>query len=142
MTSTIQNQLNFDHLPIYQKRQFVPEKADLTNGEQLTSLYNTLLERTFSSVKDLERWALDRSELESALDQQGTILYIRMTCQTDDEKRAESYKRFIETIVPLVKPLEDRLNQQYLEVLQKYVAAYAKESYALRLNHSNRPFLR
>ena len=120
MTSKTQNQLNFDHLPQYQKRQFVPEDANLADQGEVEVLHKQLLERDISSEEDLKRWALDRSELEASLDQEGSILYIRMTCKTDDEERVQKYKDFIENIVPAIKPLEDQLNQQYTEAIKKF----------------------
>ena len=116
MASSQEVQLNFERLPRYQDRQFVPENADLTNLDEIKGLYQELLERKVSSSKELERWVLDRSEFEAALDQQGSILYILMTCQTDDSLRTQNYKHFIETISPATKPLEDRLNRRYLEM--------------------------
>ena len=99
MTSAARDQLNFSHLPRYQKRQFVPEKANLTDRSEVEVLHNQLLERNISSTEDLTRLVLDRSELESSLDQEGSILYIRMTCKTDDSDRVKKYKDFIETII-------------------------------------------
>ena len=112
--------LDFQSLPRYQKRTFVTDDVDLTNVEQATWFYKLLLDRDIHSQMDLERWVLDRSELEAAISQAGSILYISMTCQTDNFKCAEDYKRFIETVAPAVKPLEDELNQRYLEELKRF----------------------
>ena len=120
MTPASQDQLDFDHLPRYQKRQFVPEKASLTDQKEVESLHDQLLGRDISSAEDLERWVLDRSELESAFDQEGSILYIRMTCKTDDPERVKKYKDFIKNVVPAIKPLEDQLNRQYVKALKKF----------------------
>ena len=120
MTSPAQDQLNFDQLPKYQKRTFVPEDTNLTNCDEVVALHNQLIERDIASVEDIKRWILDRSELESALDQAGSILYIRMTCKTDDPDRVEKYKGFIENIVPAIKPLEDQLNRKYIETQKKF----------------------
>ncbi len=115
MAKTVENNLNFNTLPPYQERRFVPETADLTNLKEIEALFEKLLAEDIASAGALEGWVLDRSELEAALDQQGTTLYIRMTCQTDDAARARSYKDFIERIVPAIKVFEDRLNMKYLE---------------------------
>lgn len=123
MSQTTQNELNFNHLAPYEKRQFVPEQADLTRLNEVVSLYNRLLSSKIQSSKELENWVLQRSELESAFDQQGTILYIRMTCQTDDETRVQSYKTFIETVVPQIKPLEDQLNKMFIKNVEQFPLA-------------------
>jgi len=112
--------MNFDQLPRYQERKFIPENVNLTNPEEVKVLYEKLLTKDIQSVQAFEQWMLERSELEAALDQTGSVIYIQMTCQTDDQGRAEAYKKFIETIVPLTKPLEDQLNKQYLALQKKF----------------------
>ena len=117
---TNSNELNFNNLVPYQQRRFVPENAQLTKLQDVVALYQKLLNQTIASVEELEQWILDRSELEAALGQAGSILYIRMTCQTDDEKRAKEHKDFIETITPATKPLEDQLNRRFLKEVEHF----------------------
>jgi oligoendopeptidase F len=107
--------MDLAQLPVYQKRGFVPENADLTDVGTVVGLYERLEKQSINSAQELEQWLLERSELEAALSQAGSILYIRMTCQTDDPKRAESYTRFVQTIPPAVKPVNDRLNHKYVQ---------------------------
>lgn len=106
--------IDFTHIVPYQPRRFVAGQADLTVLEQVRPLFQALLDREIDSSRTLQNWILERSELEAALSQTGTILYIRMTCQTDDPARARAYQYFIETIRPVVKIFEDRLNKKYL----------------------------
>lgn len=106
--------LNFEQLPAYQRRFFVPASINLTVLEEVRPLYDALVKRPIDSRAAFEQWILDRSELEAALNQAGTIIYIRMTCQTDDVSRAQAYQHFIETIRPAAKMFEDQLNQKYL----------------------------
>lgn len=107
--------VDFTHLAPYQPRRFVDGQADLTVLEQVRPLFQTLLERKINSTQALQEWVQERSELEAALSQTGTILYIRMTCQTDDPARTRAYQHFIETIQPVVKVFNDQLNKKYLE---------------------------
>ncbi|MBI5415843.1 MAG: M3 family oligoendopeptidase, partial [Candidatus Omnitrophica bacterium] len=106
--------LDFEQLEPYQKRRFVPPQADLAALDQVRPLCQTLLERTIHSAGEMEEWIRDRSELDAALSQTGAILYIRMTCQTDDPSRARAYQQFIETIQPTVKIFADQLNRKFL----------------------------
>ncbi len=92
----------------------MPVTANLTVLEQVRPLYDALVKRPIDSRESFEQWILDRSELEAALNQAGTIVYIRMTCQTDDVSRAQAYQHFIETIQPVAKIFEDQLNKKYL----------------------------
>lgn len=104
----------------YQQRSFIPFQADLTDAPTVTGLYQRLIDRSISSAKELEQWLMDRSELDAALGQAGSVLYIKMTCQTDDAKIAGAYTAFLETIPPAVKPLNDQLNKKYLKASDNY----------------------
>ncbi len=106
--------LDFEQLEPYQQRRFVPPQADLAVLDQVRPLCQKILDRMIHSSLEMEEWLRDRSELEAALSQTGTILYIRMTCQTDDPARARAYQQFIETIQPTVKIFADQLNRKFL----------------------------
>ncbi len=112
--------LEFDHLPNYQKRQFVPENFKVDSVENIKALYQKLLNRPVSSAQELERWLQDRSELDAVLDQDGSLRYIRMTCQTDRQEYSKAYQYFIETIAPAVKPLQDELNRKFLKDYERF----------------------
>jgi oligoendopeptidase F len=114
------NDLDFSKIPPYQPRRFVPDNVDLSNVGQVVMLYNKLYERDITSAEQLESFLLDRSELDAVLGQHEAVLYIRMTCQTDDPARAQAYKKFVETILPAVKPLMDKLNRKYLEDSKRF----------------------
>lgn len=113
-------ELDFSRLPSYQPRRFVPGEANLTDIEQVVSLYRKLLACEIGSVEELETFLLDRSELDAAVHQQGAILYIRMTCQTDDPNRAKMYKDFTESIQPAVKLFTNQLDCKYLEASKRF----------------------
>jgi oligoendopeptidase F len=105
--------MDLANLPPYQKRAFVPENADLTDPSTVLGLYERLEKKPLGSCAELEQWLLERSELDAALSQAGSILYILMTCQTDDPKYAGDYTKFVSDILPAVKPVNDRLNRKY-----------------------------
>jgi oligoendopeptidase F len=113
-------ELDFSKLPPYQKRSFVPETVDLADKDQVVALMQKLLDRTICSSEELERWLLDSSEFDAAFSQTYSILHIRMTCQTDDQARADAFKHFVETVLPAVKPLGDKLNRKYIDARDKY----------------------
>ena len=112
--------IDFNQLPAGEPRRFVPAGAHLSRKEDVLPLYESLLEREISSQDQRETWLRDLSELEAAFDQAGSILYIEMTRQTDNQERHEAYKRFLKTVVPEVKVLVDRLNRKYLEALKHF----------------------
>ncbi len=118
-------ELDFQKLARYAQRRFVPDQAGLGNVDEVVALYRRLLNTFIGSAQNLETWLQDRSELEAALEQHGTLLYIRMTCQTDDEARAKAYRDFIEQVVPAVKPLADQLNLKYLGERRRFPAGHS-----------------
>ncbi len=104
----------------YRDRTFVPAEADLADPDTVDQLYQQLLDRGIPSAQDLEQWVLDRSELDAAVAQRRAVLYIEMTCQTDDPARAEAYKRFVETIGPKLQTWSDRLDRKFLDGWQTH----------------------
>lgn len=112
--------LDFDQLKPYQPRSFVPADADLTDLQTVKDLYAKLIASEVTSDEQFAQWIYDRSELEATVDQAGSILYIRMTCQTDDEARAKAFTEFLEKISPAIKPLDDQLNQRFVELNKSY----------------------
>jgi oligoendopeptidase F len=114
------NSLDFDTLPPYHPRQFVSDNADLSQKDVVADLHEKLSDRVIQSHDELEQWLLDRSELEAAIAQYEGILYLRMTCQTDDDARANAYKDFIETVVPATKPWADKLDRKFIRYADKF----------------------
>lgn len=108
------NGLDVSRLPVPHKRQYIPEQADFNSPEQVKSLYAALRARSLATADDLENFVLHRSELEAAVRQHRSILYVQMTCQTDDPARAAAYRRYIEQIQPLLEDCTHQLNAAYL----------------------------
>ncbi len=99
---------------------FVPAEADLGSREQVVGLYERLLALTVDCESELEEFVLLRSELEAAVHQRCSILYIRMTCQTDDPSRAQAYRHFIEDVQPVVGEMTNRLDKKYLDLRKRF----------------------
>src|SRR3989338_4576238 len=118
MSSTEKSSL--EKLPRYQERKFLPKEINFSQKAEVIAIYEKLLGRAIASAPELEQWLLDRSELETALDQAGSVLYIRMTCQTNDQEKDKAYQHFIEAVIPAVKPLDDQLNKKYLEAARDF----------------------
>jgi oligoendopeptidase F len=110
------NLLPFEKLPAYKTRAFVPANVDWGDWNQIAPLYDQLESRAAAckSVADLERWLLDWSELDAALDQDGSERYIAMTCHTDNAEAEKAYLHFIEHIQPQLKPREFKLAQIFI----------------------------
>lgn len=113
-------ELDINKLPVYQERVFVPKHADLNDAEVVAELYQKLIDRTIGSTEELEKFLTDRNELDAAINQKKAVAFINMTCQTDNQERAEAYKKFTETIEPVVKSMSDVLDKKFLKAQEKY----------------------
>lgn len=108
------NKADISRLPALHKRQYISEHAEFNDPEQIKLLYTALLARPLDTANDLETFLLHRSELEAAVRQHRSVLYIQMTCQTDDTQRTTAYRRFIEEAQPLLEGFTHQLNAAYL----------------------------
>lgn len=113
------NGVDIRRLPVVYKRRFIPEQADFNDPVQVKQLYEALLSRPPVGADETNAFLQHRSELEAAVRQHRAVLYIRMTCQTDDTDRASAYRHFIERIQPLLDDYEHRLNTIYLDARRR-----------------------
>ena len=95
-------------------RHYVPEDFQVTDWAALESYFQELVARPVASADELERWLLDRSELEAVLSEDLAWRYIRMTCATQDTARSEAFQYFVNEIEPRVAPYDHALNEKML----------------------------
>ncbi len=95
-------------------RKFIPEKLE-TKWENLEPLFKELQNRDINSKSELEKWLLDRSELEAALEEDFAWRYIKMTCNTTDEKLLSDFQYFATEIEPKISPISNDLNKKFVE---------------------------
>ena len=110
------NLLPFEVLPAHKPRRFVPQAIDLGVWDQITPLFDQLDARASAcaSAAELERWLLDWSELNAALDEESTKRYIAMTCHTDNAEAEKAYLHFVEHVEPQLKPRQFKLARIYV----------------------------
>lgn len=99
---------------------FVPEILDGTKWENIEPLIKALLEREVNSKEELERWLIDRSELDAAIGESGANTYIDMTCDTESEAKQGAYTSFISDVVPMVKPAGFELDKKYKALAERF----------------------
>jgi len=90
---------------------FVPADIDATDWTQIGPLYQALLDRTIKCKGCLEGLFLDRSELDAAVDQAYSMLYIEMTRHTDDKDIKAAFIRFVEEMEPKIKDISFKLDR-------------------------------
>lgn len=90
----------------------VPVDLDATNWAKLEPLYRELIDRELHCKTCLQRLILDRSELDAAVSEAGSDLYIRMTCHTDDAAASKAYLDFVENVQPKLKEASFELDRK------------------------------
>ena len=110
------NLLPFGKLSPAKPRSFVPQNLDLGDWPQIAPLFDQLETRAAAakSATDLERWLLDWSELNAALDEEASRRYIAMTCHTDNADAEKAYLHFVEHVEPPLKPRQFALEKIYV----------------------------
>jgi len=83
--------------------------------DYLEPIFNELINRSINSVSELVQWLRDRSEIEAALEEDFAWRYIRMTCDTTDEKLLNDFQFFATEIEPKIAPLNNELNQKFIQ---------------------------
>src|SRR5665213_987685 len=110
------NLLPFGKLAAAKPRKFVPENIDLGDWPQIAPLFEQLEKRTpqIKATGELEKWLLDWSELNAALDEESSRRYIAMTCHTDNADAEKAYLHFVENVEPQLKPRQFALEKIYV----------------------------
>src|SRR5476649_205833 len=110
------NLLPFGKLAAHRPRTFVPQDINLGDWPQIAPLFDQLELRAAQakSAAELERWLLDWSELNAALDEEASRRYIAMTCHTDNADAEKAYLYFVENVEPQLKPRQFALEKIYV----------------------------
>ena len=131
------------------KRNFLPENFTVTTWEALEPYFKTILEREINSLKDLENWLKDMSELEAVVSEDACWRQIKMTCDTTDKALEESFTFFCMEIQPQLQAYADALNKKlvncvytkelnqekfytYLRSVQKSIELFREENIAIQ----------
>ena len=108
-------------LPAPAPRKYVPSGLTIDSWSSIASYYVALEQRELHSLSDLVQWLCDLSELETVIQEHVGWLYIRMTCDTRDNKLSDAYTFFVNEINPHIEPFNDRLNRKFI------ASAFSKE---------------
>lgn len=107
--------LSSDSLQFEPTVQFIQRDSDWGDWQKVAHYFNDLAVRGLRTPTDVERWLIDSSELQAALDEERNVREVAMTCQTDDPVREKRYLDFIETIVPAARLEWNRLDHKLLD---------------------------
>jgi oligoendopeptidase F len=99
-----------------EQTRFVPADLDAARWDAIDPLARALLARPVNSVAELEAWLIDRGELEAAIAEAGSLLYINMTCDTEDAAAQQAYTRFVEEVPPAYRPVAFDLDRRQIDL--------------------------
>ncbi len=111
-------------------RKFIPEDLEI-RWEVLEPLFLELKNQSLDTVQDLERWLQHRSELDAVLSEDYAWRYIKMTCNTADQKLAEDFQYFATEIEPKMAPVNNELDKKL--VSSPYIDQLKGEGYSIYL---------
>lgn len=95
------------------KRHFLAKEFEITDWESLKYYFDILQNREINSVKELESWLKDYSELYAFVSETYAWKYIRMTCDTKNETIANDYQNFNQNIMPYLQEAEHQILLKY-----------------------------
>jgi oligoendopeptidase F len=101
-------------IALHRHRHFVAQELRIQSWADLAPYFEQLDQADLARLDQLNQWLLQRSELESVLDEDMAWRYIRMTCDTESTEKREAYQFFINEIFPQLAPFDDRLNRRLL----------------------------
>ncbi|MBS1647698.1 MAG: M3 family oligoendopeptidase [Bacteroidetes bacterium] len=97
------------------KRNYLPQKFDITTWNDLEPLYKELLNRNITSKTELEKWILDINEVEAAVSENFAWRYIKQSCDTENKELNQQYDFFVTEIEPQIAPWADKLNKKLVQ---------------------------
>ena len=112
------------------QRTYIPAELKI-QWENLEPIFNELISRSLNSINELEQWLRDRSEIEAALEEDFAWRYIRMTCDTTDEKLLSDFQFFATEIEPKIAPLSNELNKKFNYSQEKCISISCRRRFSV-----------
>ena len=98
-----------------ESEKFVPEDFDASEWGNIEPYVNDLLNRNLSCTGCLEGLIADASSLAEHISETGALLYIGMTCDTENDEKRDSFLDFVENVRPKLSEFSDSLNRRIVE---------------------------
>ena len=91
------------------------EGVDATQWSELKPHYQNFLNREIDSSNALEDWLLQLGRFDAFVSETGSMLYVNMTCDTENEEIKQAYLDFVENVEPELAKIADLLNRKLAE---------------------------
>lgn len=118
-------------VPTKKPRIFLPDNLIIDSWEKLAPYFDDLKNRSISNVLELEKWMLDRSELEAVLEEDMAWRYIKMNIDTTDKSLEKEFMFFVQEIEPKIAPYANAYNKKLIE--NEFVTELKGEGYDIYL---------
>jgi oligoendopeptidase F len=96
------------------QRHFLPQDFTVIDWAGLEPYFKTLLQQEITSKEALEKWLLNMSELEAAVNEDACWRQIKMTCDNENVALEDAFNFFCTEIEPHIKPYSDALNKKLM----------------------------
>ena len=94
---------------------FIPEDFDASSWKNIEPYVNDLIQRNLSCSNCLEKLISDSSNLAEHISETGALLYIGMTCDTENETKKNDFLNFVENVRPKLSKFSNKLNRRIAE---------------------------
>ena len=88
------------------------ESLDATKWSEIKPQFQEFLEREINSAEALEAWLLELGRFSAYVGETGSMLYVNMTCDTENEEIKQAYLDFVENVEPELAKIGDLLNRK------------------------------
>ena len=93
------------------------ESLDATKWSEIEPQFQEFLDREINSAQALEDWLLEFGRFSAYVGETGSMLYVNMTCDTENEEIKQAYLDFVENVEPELAKIGDLLNRKLAENL-------------------------
>ena len=91
------------------------EGLDAKKWSEIEPHFQEFLNREIGSADDLENWLLELGRFSAYVGETGSMLYVDMTCDTENEEIKQAYLDFVENVEPELAKIGDLLNRKLAE---------------------------
>ena len=71
---------------------------DASDWSQLEPIYQDFINREINSTQELESWLIELGLFDAYVSETGSMLYVNMTCDTENEEIKQAYLDFVENV--------------------------------------------
>lgn len=96
------------------ERKYLPQDFKITTWDNLKEYFEELLNRSWNSEAEFEKWLIDMDELGSVISEDVCWRQIKHTCNTQDEQIKKDFEYFYTDIQPHIQPYSDALNKKLI----------------------------